>query len=410
MLRRPAQARNTIEADARRRRMSAASNSADREGSFLAANASLACGGCALGSFTGGERSRRPRGTRGSRTFSPMKFPANTGPCWADAHLDLAYLAVNGRDMRASVPADAAHALTLPALRDGGVRVAFGTIFTELGGNPATEAVGYRDSDDLEGAHRAGLRQLEWYEEMERAGEIAIVRSEADYARALAGESALGIVLLMECADPIRSPDEVQWWHGRGLRVVGLSWGHGSRYAGGNARAGGLTPIGRRMVEALDAQRILHDASHLSRAAFDDLFALSPRMVIASHSNAAALIGDNERHLTDGQIAALRDRDGWIGLNLYGRFLANQRRATLDDCVAQVMHVAEIVGFARVGLGSDLDGGFDRMQLPIEIQSPSDYELLLSGLERAGFLQAGGTRDGYAHANLSRVLRASGCL
>jgi len=25
-------------------------------------------------------------------------------------------------------------------------------------------------------------------------------------------------------------------------------------------------------------------------------------------------------------------------------------------------------------------------------------------------LQAGGTRDGYAHANLSRVLRASGCL
>ena len=45
------------------------------------------------------------------------------GPVWADAHLDLAYLAVNGRDMRAAVPADAPHALTLDALRAGGVRV-----------------------------------------------------------------------------------------------------------------------------------------------------------------------------------------------------------------------------------------------------------------------------------------------
>ena len=93
-------------------------------------------------------------------------------------------------------------------------------------------------------------------------------------------------------------------------------------------------------VEALDAHRILHDASHLSRAAFDDLLALSPRTVIASHSNAQALLRESERHLTDAQIAAIRDRGGWIGLNLYGRFLAHERRATLDDCVAQTMHVA----------------------------------------------------------------------
>jgi membrane dipeptidase len=333
------------------------------------------------------------------------------GPVWADAHLDLAYLAVNGRDMRAAVPADAPHALTLDALRAGGVRVAFGTIFTELGSDPATERAAYRDSDDLEGAHRAGLLQLEWYEEMERAGEIDIVRTQADYARALEGRSGRpGIVILMECADPIRSPDEVAWWHARGLRVVGMSWGHGSRYAGGNARAGGITPIGRRFVEALDAHGILHDASHLSRAAFDDLLALSDRTVIASHSNAQALLRESERHLTDGQIAAIRDRGGWIGLNLYGRFLAHERRATLADCVAQTMHVARIAGFDRVGLGSDLDGGFGRAELPLEIQSPSDYGRLLDGLEQAGFMAAGGTREGFAHGNLGRVVAASGCL
>lgn len=339
--------------------------------------------------------------------FQPVTHATARGLRWIDGHLDLAYLALNGRDMRATVPATAPHALTLPALREGGVRVALGTIFTECGGNPATEAVAYRDSDDLEGAHRAGLAQLEWYEAMERAGEIAIVRTRRDLARALAGEGPLGIVILMECADPIRSPDEVAWWHARGLRVVGMSWAHGSRYSGGNARAGGLTPIGRRMVESLDASGILHDASHLSRAAFDELLATSNARVIASHSNAAALLPDSERHITDAQIAAIRDRDGWIGLNLYGRFLAHERRATLADCVAHSMHIARIVGASRVGLGSDLDGGFGREQLPLEIQSPAEYARLLEGLENAGFSALGGTVDGYTHANLARVLDAS---
>ena len=330
---------------------------------------------------------------------------------WIDAHLDLAYLAVNGRDMSATVDATAAHALTLRSLAEGNVRVAFATIFTELGSDPAKERAAYRDSDDLEGAHRAGILQLEWYESMERAGQLDIVRTRADLDRALRGETGrLGIILLMECADPIRSPDEIAWWHARGLRVVGLSWGHGSRYAGGNARAGGITPIGRRFVEALDAHRILHDASHLSRAAFDDLLAISPRCVIASHSNPQALLRDNERHVTDGQIAAIRDRGGWIGLNLYGKFLAHDRRATLADCTAHSMHVASIAGADRIGLGSDLDGGFGRADLPVEVQSPAKFTRLLEGLESAGYMRMGGTREGFAHANVLRAIDRAGCL
>ncbi len=331
---------------------------------------------------------------------------------WIDGHLDLAYLALNGRDMTASVAADAAHALTLPTLREGGVRVALGTIFTELGGDPKTEAVSYRDSDDLDGAMRVGVAQLEWYESMEQRGEIAIVRTRRDFERALAGNGPLGIVLLMECADPIRSPDEVAWWHARGLRVVGMSWGHGSRYSGGNGRAGGITDIGRRMIEALDACGILHDASHLSRQAFDELLALTNTRVIATHSNAQSLLAPSERHLTDEQMRAIAARDGWIGLNLYGRFLAQNRRATLADCVAHSMHTARIVGAHRVGLGSDLDGGFGREQLPLEIQSPAQYAALLDGLDAAGFASLPGAdasawREQFAHDNLARVLRAT---
>jgi membrane dipeptidase len=329
---------------------------------------------------------------------------------WADGHLDLAYLAVNGRDLRAPLAPNSPDALSLPALSAADVRVALGTIFTECGGDPAKDAAAYRSSDELDEAHRAGVRQLEWYEAMERDGALRLVRTVSDLEQCTQADGPLGVVLLMECADPIRSPDEVAWWHARGLRVVGLSWGHGSRYAGGNARAGGLTAIGRRMVEALDACGILHDASHLSRQAFDDLLTQSSQRVIASHSNAQALLDPNERHITDAQIAALRDRDGWIGLNLYGRFLASGRRATIDDCVAHVEHVASIAGADRVGLGSDLDGGFGRDALPLEVQSPTDYARILARLHERGFAER--ARDhaawqaNFAHRNLIRVLRA----
>jgi len=76
------------------------------------------------------------------------------------------------------------------------------------------------------------------------------------------------------------------------------------------------------------------------------------------------------------------------------------------------MHVARIAGTHRVGLGSDVDGGFGREQLPVEIQSPAEYVRLLDALEAAGFERLAGDvaadwRGAYSHANLARILMDS---
>ncbi len=324
---------------------------------------------------------------------------------WLDGHLDLAYLAVAGRDFGAAADPSTG-CVSYPDLREAPVRIALATIFTEAKapGQPG----GYADSDDVEGAHAVGAQQLAWYRAEERAGRMRIVRTVADLERAASDDrpdAPLSIVILMECADPIRSPEEARWWFDAGVRVVGLSWGYGSRYSGGNSSGGPLTAAGRELIAAFDELGILHDASHLSDASLDGLLATSSRRIVATHSNCRAMLEPKERHLTDEQVKAIAARDGVIGLNLYGAFLAVGRTPTLEDAMAHVERIAALVGRERTCLGSDLDGGFGPDRLPMGLRHPRDYRRLDEALAARGWSER--ERTGFRHGQWMRVLRAS---
>ena len=318
---------------------------------------------------------------------------------WVDGHLDLAYLAQHGVDLLATSAQPDRFGVNLPALAAGGAGLVLGTIFTERG---STDPWGYPSDDDGAAAERAGRLQLEIYERLEASGAIRIVRRRADL-EGFGDTGPLRVVILMECADPIRTPDHARWWFDRGVRVVGMAWAHGSRFCGGNAQDGPLTAQGRELVQAFDALGVLHDASHLSRASFDDLLACSDRRVVASHSNCASITDDLPRHLTDAQIRAIGARGGLCGLNLYGKFLAKDRPATLADAVAHVLRVRELAGDGAIALGSDFDGGFTPLDCPPGAQRPEDLPHLAGALERAGV--TGTALDGFRNANWLRVLR-----
>lgn len=366
---------------------------------------------------------------------------------WFDGHLDLAYLAVNGRAMTGGLePSAGPHApaaCTLGSLRDGRVGLCLGTIFTEVGG---TGPEGYA-AGDFKRAFAVGRAQLEVYLTWRDQGTIALdlrsalravsgvgevragmgvssVRAlSAAAARARLPRTAAGlrVGILMENADPIRSPDDVAWWVERGLVAVGLAWARSSRYAGGNTTREGLTDVGRELVRALDAHRVVHDASHLSERAFDDLCAATPRVVIASHSNARTITdpsGANQRHLTDDQIRAIAARGGVIGINLFSAFLrpglSESGRADIVDVVRHIEHIAEIAdaapgsaggrGRAHVALGSDMDGGFSAARLPSGIDTPSDLMRIAEALRSRGWSDA--EIADFACGNWLRVLAA----
>ncbi len=304
---------------------------------------------------------------------------------WIDGHLDLAYIAMRSGDIRTDSADAALRCVSLAALARGNVQVIAATIFVERGGEAAAEPWGYIDENDWAGANRAAELQMRFYEQLESEGRVRIVRTQSD----LLDTSATHVprlVILMEGADPIRDADDAARWHARGVRMVGLTWALGSRFAGGNQTGGRLTAAGRDLVAALDSLHIVHDASHLSDASFEDLVAITPRVIVASHSNARALMTHNERHITDDQVREIARRGGVVGLNLFGRFLAVDRPALLEDAVNHVQHVAAIAQSQSVcALGSDLDGGFLPALVPAEVRGCDRYHALTDALAARGW-------------------------
>ena len=313
-------------------------------------------------------------------------------PPWLDGHLDLAYMALDRHPETLRLDAEEdprKAAITLPSLSRGHVRCCLATLFTAA--HEPEDPCGYLDHEDREGAHRAGMRQLELYESWEREGMVQIIRNRTALEACMNSEAGpLGIILLMECADPIRSPEEVELWRTRGVRMVGLSWAHGSRYSGGNQRAGGLSPEGRELVSALDESGVAHDASHLSDDSLDDLLVHARGPIASSHSNARQLLPDGPgaiRHLRSDHAEAIAKRGGIAGVNLYGRFLTKKGRAVLQDVIDHIHSLAEVFGREGVGLGSDADGGFTPDELPQELERPEEYPHICRSLAEDGWTE-----------------------
>ncbi|MBX5449673.1 dipeptidase [Thermogemmatispora sp.] len=342
-----------------------------------------------------------------------------------DAHQDIAYNALEwGRDLRRSVEEtralearehpdycreDAQGGICmvgLPELRRGNVAIVFGTLFAYplvgigKGINPRYQLTqAYREPD---GAWRVAREQLAYYQELARDAGVWMILTQKDLERFIGAWSQsrgadaqrpFGIVPLMEGADPVRRPEEVDDWFAAGLRVLGLAWAHGSRYCGGNGRPGPLTPEGRRLLQHMERVGLVLDTSHMAEESFWQALEHFSGVVIASHSNCRALV-DSPRHLSDAMIRAIAARGGVIGIAPINPFLYSDWKrsqpfpVSLRRVVEHIDHVCQLVGSAdHVGIGSDLDGGFGRDETPQELETVADFPRLADALAEAGYAQ-----------------------
>jgi membrane dipeptidase len=282
----------------------------------------------------------------------------------------------------------AAGDLDLPRARAGGLAGGVFAIFTPSPGG-AAEPVTHGDGGwevplaDAVGASvaapyatAAAGRLLRW----ERDGHVRVARSAADLDAARGG-GPMAAVMHLEGAEAIDPGLEaLDLWHAAGLRSLGPVWsrptafGHGVPFAHPRSpdTGPGLTDAGRRLVSRCADLGIAVDVSHLNAAGVRDVAGLDRAPLVASHSGAHAL-APTSRNLTDAQLDLIGGSGGIVGIPFAVELLRADGRADPDTplawVVAHARHVADRIGVAHVGLGSDFDGatmpaGLDAAALP----------------------------------------------
>lgn len=329
-----------------------------------------------------------------------------------DAHLDLAYNALtHGRnylqtlkEIRASEASLAAHdiaTVSFPQLREAGIGLVFGTLFVLPANTPdalaSEKGFVYHDA---QGAHQLAMDQLDYYHRLadQESNRIRLVTNikkldEVVQSQVEDDVPLLGIVLLMEGADPIRAPQELEMWVEKGLRLIGPAWDD-TRYSAGAWRESrhGLTKEGKELLEMMAQFGLILDLTHMNERSSLEALESYEGPLVATHSNARALV-PGERQLSDEQIRLIGERDGVIGVVLYNRFLrAGHRKGdpkhlvTLDHVAAHIDHICQIFGDAQhVGIGSDFDGGLGAADIPAELDSSADLPQIVTKLREYGY-------------------------
>jgi membrane dipeptidase len=292
--------------------------------------------------------------------------------------------------------------LDLPRMRAGGVRGGIFSVFTPSPGDnwePVQRADGVTEirpaaavPQPIAAADATAVagRLLA----LERAGRLRVARGVADLDAALDSEdSPPAAVLHLEGAEAIDPALEaLDTWYAAGLRSLGPVWSRSNQFGHGvpfvfpsSPDTGpGLTKAGAELVRRCAELGILVDLSHLNEAGFWDVARSQPGPLVASHSAAHALSACS-RNLTDAQLDAIGASGGLVGIVFASAFVredfADTDDTPLSTIAAHARYIADRIGVAHVGLGSDFDGA----RIPAAVGDVTGIPRVLEAFGQAAF-------------------------
>jgi membrane dipeptidase len=322
----------------------------------------------------------------------------------ADLHLDL-LLELAWRRHRAR-ESDVFTRTWLPLLDAGGVRLQVCPMFVELDRQPEGSL---REALGQAAAFHAAVR--------ERPERVVAVRTGGDVDTALR-DGKLGLVLSLEGVEPFGydvQAAEVFWE--LGLRIASLTWNRRNPFADGVAEGddGGLSRLGRGLVDRLVELGVVLDLAHASARTFADVLARTGNApVVVSHA-ACRAIHDHPRNLTDDQLRALAERDGLLGMMLLP-LVVDPERPTIDRAIDHLEHAAAVMGVEHVALGGDftarLAAKLPTEPLPADSLTPPGVGLdsaleRLAGPEDYPALEAALRKRGWRDDNIAAVMHAN---
>lgn len=330
-----------------------------------------------------------------------------------DAHLDLAWNAlqwnrniehsvytIRTRESNLTGAGRGQGTVALPEMRQGRIALCFATLLARSTGR----AIQNLDYSSPYQAYAAAQGQLAYYQALKESGKVRLIVDKKELDEHIDSwldwevdtslpQPTVGLVISMESADPILTPEQLPVWKEAGVRIIGPAHYGPGRYAGGTSTELGLAFEGKQLLREMDRLGILLDLTHLSDEAFWEAMDCFSGLVLASHNNCRALV-PHQRQFDNKQIHAIISRAGVIGVALdnwmlrtgWTRGAKDNERVTLAHVADHIDHICQLAGNSRhAAIGSDLDGGFGREQSPSDLDSIADLQHLTEILSKRGY-------------------------
>lgn len=155
------------------------------------------------------------------------------------------------------------------------------------------------------------------------------------------------------------SLDNLVSLYNSGMRYMTITWNNSTDWAvsaqDSRSATVGLSDFGRQVIRTMDSLGIIIDVSHTGIKTIQDILQETQNPIVATHSGVRAL-RNHYRNLYDWQIQDIANSGGVIGVVFYPYFLNGTSSATIQDVIAHIDYIKNLVGIDYVAIGSDFDG------------------------------------------------------
>ena len=201
----------------------------------------------------------------------------------------------------------------------------------------------------------------------------------------------------------IQAWDQLDAWVQMGVRSIGTHWNIENQLGGGTLQPDvPLTELGASVIKYLEKNNIIFDLAHMGRQSFFDAANITNRPLYVSHGNSDTICS-NIRNYTNEQLQLIAESDGVIGMFFANTFVVGKEtQSTVDDVVAHIDYIKELIGVRHIAIGSDLGGIVTGSVAGLgEVLGTSN---LLDALRKHGYTEIELEAIGWKNAD--RILRA----
>ncbi|MDB4063066.1 dipeptidase [Flavobacteriaceae bacterium] len=275
--------------------------------------------------------------------------------------------------------------VNLPKMQAGALDVSWFIVYTKQGD---LTPEGYKKAADNAQSKFDAIRRLTEIYAPTKIG-LATSSKEVDSLRKISKKVAM---IGVENAYPIGlDTASVKRYFDMGARYMSLAHNGHNQFSDSNtgefdntAKHGGISALGKQIIEKMNYYGIMVDISHPSKEAIRQSIDHSKAPVIASHSSARAL-SDHPRNLDDQQLQWVKESGGVVQTVALAAFVNKEKAAAykkakdsilkidpkasletikkstppvnVSDFVDHIDYIKNKIGIDHVGISSDFDGG-----------------------------------------------------